>query len=127
MATLILGRASSTLTIVPYPTIDTLVQQFEGHHIGMGYFRIRLAGTDIYLDREEPDVAAAVGPVLGQEGQRRIYSAAMGADELAGALRRERPELDIEVRDCNPWAEVMSDDCCPASDAPAAIGTLLSA
>lgn len=129
MSMLVLGRAGSTLTIVPYPTLDTLIQRFAGRHIGFGYFAIRVGADDIYLDREDADVAEAVGAALDQDGQRRIYSVAMWADEFAAALRAEAAGLDIEIRDCDPWKEVHRAD--PAPDAgggsAAASGLLLPA
>ena len=110
MQRLVLGRAGASLTIVPYPTLDELVRAFDGQHVGLGFFKIRVGLEEIYLDREEPEMAAAVGPELGQH-QQRIYSVAAGADAFAALLRAAKPDVEVEIRDCRV-AAVSNPDLC---------------
>ncbi|MDE3075838.1 MAG: hypothetical protein KGJ86_10455 [Chloroflexota bacterium] len=99
MRTLVLGRSGASATLVPYPTLDELIRAFDGQHVGLGYFKIRVGGQDVYLDREDEETALAYGETLGQE-QRRIYSVAMGADELAGIVGEANGSLSFEIREC---------------------------
>lgn len=98
MKPLVLGRSAGG-TLVPYPTLDALVQLFDGQHVGLGDFKIRVSGQDVYLDREDESTAQSFGPWLGQK-QRRIYSVSLGADAFVGLLSTAVPELVFDVREC---------------------------